>query len=49
VCFKCFRHFRCMLQLFHFDVAKVDQEMLYMLQVLQKYVASVCLKCFICF
>jgi hypothetical protein len=49
VCFKCFRHFRCMLQLFHFDVAKVDQGMLHMLQVFQKHVASVCLKCFICF
>jgi hypothetical protein len=35
-----------MLQLFHLDVAKVDQEML---QVFQKHVTSVCLKCFISF
>jgi hypothetical protein len=24
-CFKCFKHFKDMLQLFHMDVAKVDQ------------------------
>jgi hypothetical protein len=38
-----------MLQLFHFDVAKVDRGMLHMLQMFQMYVASVCSKCFICF
>jgi hypothetical protein len=38
-----------MLQLFFMDVAKVDQGMLYILQVFQKHVASVCSKCFICF
>ena len=30
--FKCFRRFRCMLYLFHMDVAKVDQGMLHILQ-----------------
>jgi hypothetical protein len=52
VWFNCFRRFRCMLQLFNFDVTKVDREMLhmlYMLQVFQMHVASVCSKCFICF
>ena len=52
VCFNCFRHFRGMLQLFHMDVAKVNQgilHMLNMLQVFQRHVASVCSKCFICF
>jgi hypothetical protein len=36
---------------FHIDVAKVDQDVAYanMLQVFQRYVASVCSKCFICF
>jgi hypothetical protein len=33
VCFKCFRHFICALQLFHLDVAKIDRGMLHMLQV----------------
>jgi hypothetical protein len=33
VCFKYFRRFRCMLQSFHLDIAKVDQGMLHMLQV----------------
>jgi hypothetical protein len=26
VCFKCFIRFRCMLQMFHLDVAKVDRD-----------------------
>jgi hypothetical protein len=50
--YKCLRRFRCMLQLFHLDVAKIDREMLHilhMLQVFQKHVASVCSRCFICF
>ena len=41
-----------MLQLFHFDVAKVDRGMLHMLhilQVFQRHVASVYSKCFIYF
>jgi len=38
-----------MLQLFYFDVAKVDQGMLHMLQVFQMHVTSVCSDCFICF
>jgi hypothetical protein len=43
--FSCFKG---MLRLFLMDVAKVDREMLYMLQVFQRHVASVCSKCFIC-
>ena len=35
--------FRCMLNVFHLDVAKVDL-VLHMLQVLYTYVASVCFK-----
>jgi hypothetical protein len=42
VCFMCFR---CMLHMFHLDVAKVDL-VLHMLQWLYTYVASVCFKCF---
>jgi hypothetical protein len=33
--FKLFRRFRCMLQLFHLDVAKVDRRMLYILHTLK--------------
>jgi hypothetical protein len=52
ICFNCFRRFKCMLKLFHFDVAKVNWgvlHMLYMLQVFQMHVASICSKCFIYF
>jgi hypothetical protein len=52
ICFRCFSHFKGMLQLFLMDVAKVDRgmlHMLHMLQVVQKHVASVCSKCFIYF
>jgi hypothetical protein len=45
ICFMCFR---CMLHIFHLDVAKVDL-VLHMLQWLYTYVASVCIKCFSCF
>jgi len=38
-----------MLQLFHLDIAKVDQGILHMLQVFQRHVASVCSKYFIYF
>jgi hypothetical protein len=41
-----------MLQLFRMDIAKIDREMLhmlYMLQVFQRHIASVCSKCFIYF
>jgi hypothetical protein len=38
-----------MLQLFHLDVAKVDQGMLYMLQVFRRHVARVCSNYFIYF
>ena len=47
-----FGRFRSMLQLFHLDVAKVDQGMLHivhMLQVFQRHVASICSKYFTCF
>jgi hypothetical protein len=37
VCLKCFRRFRGMLQLFHIDVAKVDQGC---------YICCICCKCF---
>jgi hypothetical protein len=37
VCFKLFRGFRCMLQLFHLDVAKVDRRMLHILHTLQVF------------
>jgi hypothetical protein len=37
VCFKYFRRFRCMLQLFYFDVAKVVRGMLHMLHILQLF------------
>ena len=37
--------FRCMLHMFHLDVAKVDL-VLHMLQWLYTYFASVCFKCF---
>jgi hypothetical protein len=47
---------RGILQLFHMDVAKVDRDVAFvancfrgMLQLFQRHVASVCLKCFICF
>jgi hypothetical protein len=50
VCFKCFRRFKYMLQLFHLDVAKVNRGMLHMLHIcckcFQRHVASVCLKMF---
>jgi hypothetical protein len=36
-CFKCFRYFRSMLQLFHLDVVKVDRGMLHMLYMLQVF------------
>ena len=39
--FKCFSFFRDMLQIFHTDVAKVDQ-MLHILQWLCMYVANMC-------
>ena len=38
VCFKCFRYFRLMLQLFHLDVAEVDLDV--------TYVATVIHECF---
>jgi hypothetical protein len=51
VCFKCFRYFRGMLQVFHTDIAKVDQNVACVAMIvhvcckcLQTYVASV----FIC-
>ena len=49
VCFKCFSYLKSMLELFLIDVAKVDRDMLHMLQVFQKHVANVCSKCFIYF
>jgi hypothetical protein len=47
--FKCFSYFRCMFQVFHLNVAKVDMDVAYTCM-LQKYVSSVsyvCCKCFI--
>ena len=44
----CFMSFKCMLHMFHLDVAKVDL-VLHMLQWLYMYVASVCFKCLSCF
>jgi hypothetical protein len=44
----CFMRFRCMLHIFHLNVAKVDL-VLHMFQWLYTYVASVCFKCFSCF
>jgi hypothetical protein len=40
----CFIRFRCVLHMFHLDVAKVDL-VLHMLQGLYTYVVSVCFKC----
>ena len=37
VYFNCFRRFICMMQLFYFDVAKVDRGMLHMLNMLQVF------------
>ena len=41
ICFKCFRCFGGVLQVFHMDVAKVDRD--------GAYVASFSFQCFICF
>jgi hypothetical protein len=38
LCFKCFRHFRCMLQVFHLDVVKSRSGMLH---------CCICCKCFL--
>jgi hypothetical protein len=45
ICFMCFKY---MLHIFHLDVTKIDL-VLYMLQWLYMYVASVWFKCFSCF
>jgi hypothetical protein len=44
----CFMRFRCMLHIFHLDVAKVDL-VLHILQWLYTYVASIWFKCLVCF
>ena len=41
ICFKCFRCFIGMLQVFHMDVAKVDRDVAYGASVLEA-----CCKCF---
>jgi cystathionine beta-lyase/cystathionine gamma-synthase len=45
VYFKCFKYFKCMLQVFHIDVTKVDRDVAHVAMVF----SSVCPKCFICF
>jgi hypothetical protein len=44
-CFKCFRHFRSMLQVFQMNVAKVDRDVAYVVVVcthmLQAFVSNV--------
>jgi hypothetical protein len=47
-CFKCFRWFISILQVFHMDVAKVDQDVTHF-QCLYTYVARVCSNCFVYF
>jgi hypothetical protein len=47
VCFNYFRRFICTLQLFHFDVAKVDQGMLHMLHMLQVLQMHIMLQVFV--
>ena len=48
VCFSSFRCFRVTLQVFHMDVAKVDQDVAYVAMVIHVCL-SVCFKYFICF
>jgi hypothetical protein len=57
VCFKCFKYFRVMLQVFYIDVVKVDRDVtrngvfkciFQMFHLFQTYVASVSSECCIC-
>jgi hypothetical protein len=46
LCFKCFKHFKLMFQMFHVNVANRSW-ILHMLQAYVSIVLNVCFKCFI--